>query len=121
MWLKVEGFLDLIRSWWREIEVRGTASYRLAAKTKELKQKLKVWNREVFGNLEGNKRAALQQVDYWDGVESERSLSLEETELKRKQRKAIKNGSCWKKVIGDNSQGRCGLRKGTRIRDFFIE
>ncbi|RVW95180.1 LINE-1 retrotransposable element ORF2 protein [Vitis vinifera] len=45
---------------------RGTASYRLAAKTKELKQKLKVWNREVFGNLEGNKRAALQQVDYWD-------------------------------------------------------
>ncbi|RVW67586.1 hypothetical protein CK203_063027, partial [Vitis vinifera] len=67
MWLKVEGFLDLIRSWWREIEVRGTASYRLAAKTKELKQKLKVWNREVFGNLEGNKRAALQQVDYWDG------------------------------------------------------
>ncbi|RVX20331.1 putative ribonuclease H protein [Vitis vinifera] len=31
---------------------RGTTSYRLAAKTKELKQKLKVWNREVFGNLE---------------------------------------------------------------------
>ncbi|RVW38215.1 hypothetical protein CK203_090926 [Vitis vinifera] len=41
MWLKVEGFLDLVRGWWREIEVRGTASYRLAAKTKELKQKLK--------------------------------------------------------------------------------
>ncbi|RVW37305.1 LINE-1 reverse transcriptase-like [Vitis vinifera] len=66
MWLKVEGFLDLVRGWWREIEVRGTASYRLAAKTKELKQKLKVWNREVFGNLEDNKRAALQQVDHWD-------------------------------------------------------
>ncbi|RVW95640.1 LINE-1 reverse transcriptase-like [Vitis vinifera] len=52
MWLKVEGFLDLIRNWWREIEVRGTASYRLAAKMKELKQKLKAWNRDVFGNLE---------------------------------------------------------------------
>ncbi|RVW19879.1 hypothetical protein CK203_110843 [Vitis vinifera] len=52
MWLKVEGFLDLIRNWWKEIEVRGTASYRLAAKMKELKQKLKAWNREVFGNLE---------------------------------------------------------------------
>ncbi|RVW74240.1 hypothetical protein CK203_051031 [Vitis vinifera] len=35
-----------------------------SAKMKELKQKLKVWNREVFGNLEDNKRAALQQVDY---------------------------------------------------------
>ena len=63
MWLKVEDFLDLIRNWWRGIEVRGTASYRLEAKMKELKQKLKVWNREVFGNLEGNKSAALQQVD----------------------------------------------------------
>ncbi|RVW76851.1 hypothetical protein CK203_043085 [Vitis vinifera] len=35
MWLKVEGFLDLIRNWWRGIEVRGTASYRLAAKMKK--------------------------------------------------------------------------------------
>ena len=59
MWLKVESFLDLIRNWWRGIEVRGTASYRLAAKMKEIKQKLKVWNREVFGNLEGNKSSAL--------------------------------------------------------------
>ncbi|RVW20242.1 hypothetical protein CK203_110272 [Vitis vinifera] len=90
MWLKVEGFLDLIRSWWRETEVGGTVSYRLAAKTKELKQKLKVWNREVFGNLEGNKRAALQQVDYWDGVESERSLSLEKTELKKEAKESYK-------------------------------
>ena len=37
MWLKVEGFLNLIRNWWKEIEVRGTASYRLVAKMKELK------------------------------------------------------------------------------------
>ena len=60
MWLKVEGFLDLIRNWWRGIEVRGTASYRLAAKMNEIKHKLKVWNKEVFGNLEGNKSSALQ-------------------------------------------------------------
>nr|CAN77770.1 hypothetical protein VITISV_044337 [Vitis vinifera] len=61
MWLKVEGFIDLIRSWWRGIEVRGTVSFRLAAKMKGIKQKLKVWNREVFGSLECNKASALQQ------------------------------------------------------------
>ena len=60
MWLKVEGFIDLIRSWWREIEVKGTASFKLAAKMKGIKQKLKAWNREVFGNLECNKVSALQ-------------------------------------------------------------
>ena len=64
MWLKVEGFIDLIRSWWRGIEVRGTASFRLAAKMKGIKQKLKVWNREVFGSLECNKASALQQVEF---------------------------------------------------------
>ncbi|RVW63021.1 hypothetical protein CK203_062919 [Vitis vinifera] len=59
MWLKVEGFIDLIRSWWRGIEVRGTTSFRLAAKMKGINQKLKVWNREVFGSLECNKVSAL--------------------------------------------------------------
>ncbi|RVW92430.1 hypothetical protein CK203_042701 [Vitis vinifera] len=49
MWLKVEGFKDLIHSWWQGIDVRGSASFKLAAKMKEIKQKLKAWNREIFG------------------------------------------------------------------------
>ncbi|RVW27486.1 Transposon TX1 uncharacterized 149 kDa protein [Vitis vinifera] len=83
MWFKVEGFKDLIRSWWQGIEVRGSAGFRLSAKLKELKQKLKVWNREEFGNLESNKEAAIQQVEYWDRVEDERSLSMEELACKK--------------------------------------
>ncbi|KAL6314901.1 hypothetical protein AAG906_029119 [Vitis piasezkii] len=46
MWLKVEGFKDIVRTWWQGIEVRGSASYRLAVKMKEIKKKLKVWNKE---------------------------------------------------------------------------
>ncbi|RVW77375.1 LINE-1 retrotransposable element ORF2 protein [Vitis vinifera] len=48
MWLKAEGFKELVCSWWQGIDVRGSASYKLATKMKEIKQKLKVWNREVF-------------------------------------------------------------------------
>lgn len=59
MWLKVEGFKDLLRSWWQGMSVSGRASYRLATKLKVIKQNLKVWNKEVFGNLESNKMAAL--------------------------------------------------------------
>ena len=40
---------------------------------KVLKQKIKVWNREVFGRLEVNENSALQQVEFWDGMERERS------------------------------------------------
>ena len=90
MWLKVEGFKDLIRSWWRRIEVRVSASFRLAAKMKEIKKKLKVWNREVFGRLDCNKSLALQQVDFWDRVESKRSLTVEETELKKEAKESYK-------------------------------
>ena len=50
---------------------------------KEVKQKLKVWNREVFGKLETNKSSALQQVEFWDREESGRILTVEETELKK--------------------------------------
>ncbi|RVX07434.1 putative ribonuclease H protein [Vitis vinifera] len=58
MWFKVEGFKDLIRNWWQGTE-------------------------EEFGNLESNKEAAIQQVEYWDRVEDERSLSMEESACKK--------------------------------------
>ena len=83
MWLKVEGFKDLLRCWWQGMVVRGSASYRLAAKLKEMKQNLKIWNREVFGRLECNKAATLQQVELWDLVERERSLTEEEAVCKK--------------------------------------
>ena len=51
---------SLVHSWWQGIDVRGSASYKLATKMKEIKQKLKVWNREVFGKMECNKSSALQ-------------------------------------------------------------
>ena len=63
--------------------VRGSPSYRLAVKLKGLKQNLKIWNREVFGSLERNKAEALQQVERWDLVEGERSLTEEELGRKK--------------------------------------
>ena len=75
---------------------------------KEIKKKLKVWNKEVFGRLETNKASALQQVDFWDRVESERNLTVEEAELKKKLKIPLRNRCCWRKPIGDSTQGRFG-------------
>ena len=88
--------------------MRGSASFRLATKLKEIKQKLKVWNKEVFGNLGCNKAAALQQVELWDRVESERILSVEETELKKEAKENYKKRVLLEEPIGDNYQGRSG-------------
>ena len=104
MWLKVEGFKDLMRSWWQEMSVSGRASYKLATKLKVIKHNLKIWNREVFGSLESNKLVALQQVEYWDQVESERRKPL----LKKKQKKDMLSGLIWRRYIGDSYQGSYG-------------
>ncbi|KAL6324589.1 hypothetical protein AAG906_013401 [Vitis piasezkii] len=74
---------------WARLD-RGSASYKLATKMKEIKQKLKVWNREVFGKLESNKSAALQQVEFWDREENDRILTMEEVELKKEAKENYK-------------------------------
>ena len=43
-------------------------------KIKALKVKLKVWNKEVFGMVETNKKTTLVKVSHWDNVESQRPL-----------------------------------------------
>ena len=49
MWLKDEGFVDRVRSWWESYQLQGAPSFVLANKLKLLKNDLKRWNVEVFG------------------------------------------------------------------------
>ena len=41
MWLKVDGFKDLLRGWWQGSGGRGRVSFRLATNMKVLKEKIK--------------------------------------------------------------------------------
>ncbi|XP_034703511.1 uncharacterized protein LOC117927896 [Vitis riparia] len=92
MWLRVEGFKDLVRRWWTGYTFSGSFSHILACKLKALKQDLKTWNREVLGNVFSNKEAALSQIGYWDAKESDLGLSPEEAEARRR---AVEDFSKW--------------------------
>lgn len=50
MWLKTDGFKDLIRNWCTGHVVYGSSRHCLAVKLKALK----VWNKEVSGNVSFN-------------------------------------------------------------------
>ncbi|RVW89154.1 hypothetical protein CK203_040262 [Vitis vinifera] len=56
MWLKVDGFKDLL-GLVAGVGGRGRASFRLATNLKVMKEKIKGWNRDVFGRLEVNKNS----------------------------------------------------------------
>ena len=78
MWLKEEGFKDLLKTWWEGFNIRGSYSFILIEKLKALKANLKRWNKKVFGNVTVNKELALNQVAFWDAEEGTRVLYLEE-------------------------------------------
>lgn len=71
------GFKHLLRSRWLGIQLRGCCSFILAEKLKALKSFLKIWNKEVFGNVSSRKDFALNQVMFWDSMEGTRPSSIE--------------------------------------------
>lgn len=58
MWLKAEGFEDVVRQWWSSYQFVGNVSFILANKLKCLKNYLKKWNAKGFGKV-GSKRKYL--------------------------------------------------------------
>ncbi|RVW92613.1 hypothetical protein CK203_039393 [Vitis vinifera] len=64
---------------------RGPVPFRfiLAEKLKALKAILKSWNKDVFGQVGVNKKLALDKVNFWDGQEKLRPLSLKELEARK--------------------------------------
>jgi hypothetical protein len=66
MWLKAEGFADLVRGWWESYSISGTPSFVFASKLKALKADLKHWNENQFGHVSLKKKqmmADLRELD----------------------------------------------------------
>jgi hypothetical protein len=56
-WIGHPTFKENIKSWWQEeISEKGTNMFRLQKKLKYIKKKLKKWDREVFGNIDQEKK-----------------------------------------------------------------
>ena len=83
MWLEVEGFSDLIKEWWGELQVDGFASYIVATKLKFVKEKLKKWNRDVFGDIKTQKYNLLEIINSLDVKEETSGLTIVEIHQRR--------------------------------------
>lgn len=62
MWLLHPVFVDLVREWWEELEVRGPPGQRFHLKLKGLQDRLQIWIREVFGGIHIKKSSCLEEI-----------------------------------------------------------
>ena len=97
----------------------GSFSFILAAKLKTLKGILKVWNREVFSRVETNKLEALRRVSYWDDLEKERELGLEEHEGRSKAKDDFKSLALMKEISWRQKSKETWLKEGDKNTRFF--
>lgn len=71
-----------VEEWWSSYHFEGSSNILFAHKLKALKADLKVWNEQVFGNLENQKKNLLGELIVLDGLGKERVLRNKEKRRK---------------------------------------
>ncbi|XP_068475160.1 uncharacterized protein [Phaseolus vulgaris] len=66
VWLKEKDFGELVKGMWLSYSVQGSAFTKVKEKLKCLKGDLKMWNKDVFGNIQTSKKRILQELEDLD-------------------------------------------------------
>ena len=82
MWLKTDGVVDRVDSWWNRHSFSGTPSYVFAKVLKVLKEYIIQWNCQEFGNVGRRKKELLGALELLDAKEW--VLGLTEMEINEK-------------------------------------
>jgi hypothetical protein len=80
---KLEGFVDKVKVWWSNYPLMGSPSFVLASKLKALKEDLKVWNRDVFGDVNLKQLQLTAELTHLDEKEECGGLSSAERESRK--------------------------------------
>ena len=82
MWLRVDNFVDKVKTWWASYLFQGTPSFILAKKLFALKLDLKKWNESEFGNVSFKKQDLWSKLNVLDTKEETHRLNLRRSYFK---------------------------------------
>ena len=71
MWLRHKAFTGNVRQWWGSYDFQGSPSFILASKLKVLKEDIKKWNRESFGDVHIKKLELMKELQVLESKENQ--------------------------------------------------
>ncbi|KAK9928967.1 hypothetical protein M0R45_026080 [Rubus argutus] len=86
MWLEHPSFKENFKIWWEEESFQGWEGFKFMRKLRSLKQKIKVWSKEVFGEVGSEKKEVEILIKQLDTTEIRQGLNDNE----RSQREAAR-------------------------------
>ena len=65
MWLSHHQFKESFESWWTDCNVQGWEGFKFMKRLNFVKNKIKIWNKEVFGDLREAKDSIVKELVSW--------------------------------------------------------
>ncbi len=119
MCLKDPEFVNKVRGWWSSYTLSGTPSYVLSQKLKALKGDLKLWNKQVFGDV-GLKRQQLEcDLQFFDEKEGNSFLTSEERVLRETCKSELEKLALLEEVSWREKSHVLWLKEGDNNTKFF--
>ena len=113
--------MERIQNWWSSYSFKGPPSLVLACKLKALKEDLKKWNHQEFGNVGFKQKQLLGELDILNMKECSRSLSSSELDLRGTHILELENLAHLDETSWQQKSRSNGLRRGITIRSFSIK